>query len=128
MNIFFSQFLYYHCNNQCYNDLDCADFSSVSVLQCKSLKLSREEEGEEEGVDGTGQRDWKMWAGRLSTSGQPVFLQHVGVLNSLETNKQAPHMHLMEAPQALDNTEAFQKSELHPRQITVQRAGASCGR
>ena len=55
------------------------------------------------------------------------FRSTVGVLNSLETNKQAPHVHLTAAPQALDNTEAFQKSELHPRPITAQRASASEG-
>jgi hypothetical protein len=41
----------------------------------------------------------------------------LGVLNSLETNKQAAHMNLMEVLQTLDNTEAFQKSERSPNQI-----------
>lgn len=52
------------------------------------------------------------------------FYSVVGVLNSLEPHKQAPHIRLMEAPQALDNTEAFQKPEPHPRQITAQHASA----
>lgn len=47
------------------------------------------------------------------------FCGTVGVLNSLETNKQAPHIHLMEVLQTLDNTEAFQRSELRPSQITA---------
>lgn len=53
------------------------------------------------------------------------FCGMVGVLNSLETNKQAPHIRLMEVLQALDNTGAFQKSEPSPSQITAQCACAN---
>ena len=56
------------------------------------------------------------------------FCSMVGVLNSLETNKQAPHIYLMEALQDLDNTEVFQKPKVHPRQIIAQITSANGGR
>lgn len=49
----------------------------------------------------------------------------VGVLNSLEMNKQAPHMKSMEALQTLDNTESFQKPEWSPSQIRAPRASTN---
>lgn len=52
------------------------------------------------------------------------FCGMVGVLNSLEANKQAPHIHWMEVLQTLGNTEAFQRSELRPSQMTAQCARA----
>lgn len=56
------------------------------------------------------------------------FYSMVGVLNSLETNKQAPHIYSMEALQALDNTEVFQKPKVHPRQIIAQSTSVNGGR
>lgn len=53
------------------------------------------------------------------------FCGLVGVLNSLETNKLAPHIHLMELLQASDDTGAFQKSDPSPSQITAQCTGAN---
>lgn len=48
------------------------------------------------------------------------FCSMVDVLNSLETKKQAPHIYLMEVLPTLDNTEAFQKLEPNPSQISAQ--------
>lgn len=56
------------------------------------------------------------------------FCSMVGVLNSLETNRQAPHIYLMDVLQALDNTEVFQKPKVHPRQIIAQGPRANGGR
>lgn len=56
------------------------------------------------------------------------FCGMVGVLNSLETDKQAPHIRLMEVLQALDNTGAFQRSEPSPSQIIAQCACVNGGR
>lgn len=110
-------------NDQCYNNLYFAE--SVSILIC-SVTLSTFLMRRMRVQIGLGRETFEN-VGRVFVNVWAVeyFCGMVGVLNSLETNKLVPHIHLMEVLQALDNTGAFQKSESSPSQITAQCACAN---
>lgn len=97
---------------------------NMLILQCNYLKASNEERRRLQiGLD----RETFKDVGRVFVNVWAVeyLCSAVGVLNPLETNKQAPHINLMEVLQTLDNTEAFQKSEPNPSQIIAQDTGAN---
>lgn len=104
---FFSQFLYCRYNNQCYNNLYFADFFLVyqfcSVILSSFLMRKRRSVW-----IGLGRETFEN-VGRVFVNAWAVeyFCSTVGVLNSLETNKRAPHIDLMEVLQALDTQKIF---------------------